>query len=60
MIARLADATEDIAEFRVVVEQAQQRLAACALFGNAEQMFGRRIEITNQEGAVENDDAGTE
>jgi len=57
VIARDADATQNVPQLRFIVEQSQQRLAASAACADSEDVFCRRVESNNKQAAVEQDDA---
>jgi hypothetical protein len=50
-------ATQDVAELGFVINQAQQRLAACALHADAEDILRRRVEISDQQAVINEDNA---
>jgi hypothetical protein len=60
VIARCADPAEDVAQLRVVVEQAQQRFAACTPLADAENVLRSGIETGDEQVPVQQDDAGAE
>jgi len=60
VVTRVDDAGEDVAEFRLVPDEPQQRVAAGAAFADAEQVFRRGIQRDDQQGAVQQGDAGCE
>ena len=57
VIAAAHDAAQDIAQFRFVVDQPQQRRAARPLRADAEDVFCGRIQADDQQVGVEQDDA---
>jgi len=57
VIARLYYATQDVAHFRLVVEQAQERFTLCALLTDAQDVFRRRVQANDQQTAVEKNDS---
>jgi hypothetical protein len=53
----LQDAAEDVAHFRLVIDEPQQRLAACALQADAEYVLGCGVKGDDQQVVVDEDDA---
>ena len=60
VVTGFQDATQDVAQLGFVVEEAQQRFAACALHADAEDVFASRVEVDDQQVVVDEDDARTE
>jgi hypothetical protein len=60
MVAGGTDPAEDVAQFGVVVEQAQQGFAARPPLAHTEYVFGRRIQADDEPVPVEQDDTGTQ
>jgi len=53
-------AAQDVAQFRLVVDEAQQRFTARPALADAEDVFGRRVQADDEQVTIEEDDAGTE
>jgi hypothetical protein len=53
MIAARDNATQDIAQLWFIIDQPQQRIALGALHADAKNVFCGRIEVDDQEAAVE-------
>ena len=57
VVARFHDAPEYFLQLRLVINEAQERLTACALRANTKNVFRGRIELGDQEILVEKNDA---
>jgi len=57
VIARLNDATQDIAQLRIIISKPQQRFALRPLRTYTKDVFGGRVEADDQEAFVQQDDA---
>lgn len=57
VIAGPANAAENIAQLRLVVEKPQQGMAACALRADSENVFGGRVQRDDQQITVDQNDA---
>ena len=57
MIAGLEDPAKNVPQFWLIVDEAQQRLAAGPLYADTEYIFGRRIEVEYQKALVDKNDA---
>jgi hypothetical protein len=57
MVARIQYSRQDVAQLRLIPDQSQQRSTASALHADAEEIFGSRVEIDNQQIVVEKYDA---
>jgi hypothetical protein len=60
VIARYADPAEDVAQLGIVVEQPQQRFAACTTLAYTEDVFRGRVEAKDKQVPVEQDYARTQ
>ena len=60
VIAGGGDARQNLAHFRLVIDELQQRLARGALATDAKNIFGGRIEVDDEKVLVEQYDARTE
>jgi hypothetical protein len=56
----LQHAAENVAHFGLVVDQPQQRLSSRALQADAENVFGRRIQVGDQQAVVYENDASAQ
>ena len=57
VIAGRGDATQDLAHFRIVVNQPQQGLSASAPAAHAKNVFGGGIKINDEQTIIQQDDA---
>ena len=57
MIARRDDSAQYVPQFRIVIDETQQRLALSACLADSEDVFGGRIQADDQEVLVEQDNA---
>ena len=57
MIAGLEDPAKNVPQFWLIVDEAQQRLAAGPLYADTEYVFGRRIEVEYQKALINKYDA---
>jgi hypothetical protein len=60
VVSGYADAGQDIVEFRVVVEEPQQRFAARAPLAHAEDILCGGVEAEDEQVSVQQDDAGAQ
>ena len=60
VVTRCDDAAKNVAELRVVVDEAQQRLAASADLADTEDVLGGRIETDDEQVLVKQNDARTQ
>ena len=60
MIAGLENAAKNIPQLWLIVNEAQQRLAAGPLCADAENVFGRRVEVEYQKALINKYDARTQ
>jgi hypothetical protein len=60
MITRRNDPAQNALELRVLTNQAEQRFTFRAVFADAEDVLGRRVEANDKKGAVEQNDACAE
>jgi len=60
MVARIQNAPQDVSQLRLITDKPQQRFPARAVYANAEDVFGGRVQVENEQAIVENDDTGTE
>jgi hypothetical protein len=60
VIAGRGNAAQDLAHFRLVVDEPQQGLAARAGAADAENVLGRRVQVDDKKVFVQQDDAGTQ
>jgi hypothetical protein len=60
VIARNADAAENVTQLGVVIEEPQQRFATRAPLTDAENVFGSGIETQDEQVSVQQDDAGAQ
>jgi len=52
--------TEDVAHFRLIVDESQQRFSVRSPLADAENIFRGRIQANDQKVIVQKDDAGTQ
>jgi len=57
VIARLNNAAQDVAQFRLIIDQPQQCFAASAPCTDAENIFRGRIEADDQQVRIKQNDA---
>ncbi len=57
VIAGHRNATQDFSHFRLVVDELQQRLTACARTADTKNVFSGWIKVCNQQAVIEQDDA---
>jgi hypothetical protein len=60
VIAGCEDAAKNIAELGLIIEQAQHRFTASPLDTDTQQVFGGRVEVDDQQAAVNENNSGTE
>lgn len=58
VIAGNYNATQDIAHFRFIVDQAQQRFAARTFLADTQDILSGRVEANDQQVLIEQGDAG--
>jgi len=57
VVSGFNNATKNVSQLRLIVDELQQRLATCALNANAKNVFGGRVQADDQQALVEKDDA---
>ena len=57
VVAGRSNAAEDLAHFRLIVDEPQQRLAARAGAADAQNVLGRRVQVDNEQIVIQQDDA---
>ena len=57
VISARRNACEDLAHFRFIVDESQQRLPPRACATDAEHVFGGRVQVNDQEVVIEQDNA---
>jgi hypothetical protein len=60
VVARVHDPPKHIAHFGLVIDQLQQGLAARPRDADPKDVLGGRIEVNDQQAAVDEDDAGAQ
>lgn len=52
--------TENVAHFRLIIDESQQGFSVGSFLADAENIFGGRVQADNQKVLVQKDDAGTQ
>ena len=60
VVARRRDARKNLAHFRFVVHESQQRFSPCARATDAEDVLRRRVQVDDEQVVVQQDDPGAE